>query len=49
MILNHVSLTAMICGRYVPTNTLNSSNLFSKEVAFKYTNFKALSQYGDVG
>ena len=46
MILNHVSLTAMTCGRYVSTSTLNSSKLFFKEVTFKYTHFKALSPFG---
>ena len=40
MLLNHVSLTATIRGAYVSTTTLNSFNLFSKEVAFKYIHFK---------
>ena len=49
MILNHVLPTAMTCGWYVSTSTLNSSNLFSKDVVFKYTHFKALSPFGDAG
>lgn len=49
MLLNHVSLTATICGPYVSTTTLNSSNLLSNEVAFKYIHFRVSRLSGGSG